>query len=82
MSPSWVVGFFFRPVLPRAKKRIRRFIAEGFETAEQGALVQLLGCDFIHGYFTGRPMPLDRLEVWLNEPAALASETFRASPTG
>ncbi len=57
-------------------------VAEGVETAEQDALVQLLGCDFIQGYFTGRPMPLDRLEVWLNEPAALASGTFRASPTG
>jgi EAL domain-containing protein (putative c-di-GMP-specific phosphodiesterase class I) len=42
-------------------------IAEGVETAEQAAVVQLLGCDFIQGYFTGRPMPLDQLEAWLAE---------------
>lgn len=41
-------------------------IAEGVETAEQAALVQLLGCDFIQGYFTGRPMAVDQLEAWLS----------------
>lgn len=41
-------------------------IAEGVETAEQSALVQLLGCDFIQGYFTGRPMSLVQLEAWIS----------------
>lgn len=41
-------------------------IAEGVETAEQAALVQLLGCDFIQGYFTGQPMRLDQLEAWIS----------------
>ncbi|MGZ8312465.1 MAG: putative bifunctional diguanylate cyclase/phosphodiesterase [Allosphingosinicella sp.] len=40
-------------------------IAEGVETAEQAAVVQLLGCDFIQGYFTGRPMSVDQLEQWI-----------------
>ena len=57
-------------------------IAEGVETAEQAALVQLLGCDFIQGYFTGRPMPLDRLEAWLNEAAAPVPSTLRSSVAG
>lgn len=57
-------------------------IAEGVETAEQAALVQLLGCDFIQGYFTGRPMPLDRLEAWLDDAAAPAPSTVRPSVAG
>jgi diguanylate cyclase (GGDEF)-like protein len=57
-------------------------IAEGVETSEQAALVQLLGCDFIQGYFTGRPMPLDQLEAWLREAAAPAPGTFRTSAAG
>lgn len=43
-------------------------IAEGVETAEQAAVVQLLGGDFIQGYFTGRPMPIDQLEAWIAAP--------------
>lgn len=42
-------------------------IAEGVETASQAALIQLLGCDYIQGYFTGRPMSLNALESWLAE---------------
>jgi EAL domain-containing protein (putative c-di-GMP-specific phosphodiesterase class I) len=40
-------------------------IAEGVETSEEAALVQLLGCDFIQGYFTGRPMSVDQLDSWI-----------------
>ena len=36
-------------------------IAEGVETARQASLIQLLGCDYIQGYFTGRPMELTAL---------------------
>ncbi|WP_294392596.1 bifunctional diguanylate cyclase/phosphodiesterase [uncultured Sphingomonas sp.] len=45
-------------------------IAEGVETAQQAAVVQLLGGDFIQGYFTGRPMPIDQLEAWMATKAA------------
>jgi EAL domain-containing protein (putative c-di-GMP-specific phosphodiesterase class I) len=41
-------------------------IGEGVESAEQAAIVQLLGCDFIQGYFTGRPMRVDELEAWID----------------
>lgn len=39
-------------------------IAEGVETAEQAGVAQLLGCDFIQGYLTGRPMSLEHFEAW------------------
>ncbi len=45
-------------------------IAEGVESSAQAALVQLLGCDFIQGYFTGRPLSIDALEEWLASAAA------------
>jgi diguanylate cyclase (GGDEF)-like protein len=63
-------------------------IAEGVETAEQAGAVQLLGCDFIQGYFTGRPMSLDQLEAWRSlrveaphsfEPASASQLGWRAS---
>jgi diguanylate cyclase (GGDEF)-like protein len=43
-------------------------IAEGVETANQASLVQLLGCDYIQGYFTGRPMALEAFEARRSEP--------------
>ncbi len=41
-----------------------KVIIEGVETAEQSAYVQLLGSDFIQGYFTGHPMPLRQFMEW------------------
>ncbi len=41
-----------------------KVIVEGVETAEQSAYVQLLGSDFIQGYFTGHPMPLRQFKEW------------------
>ena len=43
-------------------------VAEGVETANQAGLVQLLGCDYIQGYFTGRPMAFDAFEARRNQP--------------
>lgn len=54
-------------------------IAEGVETAEQAGLVQLLGCDFIQGYFTGRPMASDQLEEWLSIPSSSAEAQGRTA---
>jgi diguanylate cyclase (GGDEF)-like protein len=48
-------------------------IAEGVETSEQAAAVQLLGCDFIQGYFTGRPMSVDHLEAWLSQRSGMSA---------
>jgi EAL domain-containing protein (putative c-di-GMP-specific phosphodiesterase class I)/CheY-like chemotaxis protein len=40
-------------------------VAEGIETEDDWTLLRELGCDVAQGYFIGRPMPGDRLHVWL-----------------
>ncbi len=41
--------------------------AEGVENHETWITLSVLGCDQSQGYFMGRPMPIDILEVWLEE---------------
>ncbi len=45
-------------------------VAEGVETASQASVLQLLGCDFIQGYFTGRPASIEAIETRLRAAAA------------
>ena len=40
-------------------------VAEGMETQEQVELLTRYGCDFAQGYFFGRPMTLDQLQLSL-----------------
>ena len=44
-------------------------VAEGFETAEQLAVVRALGCDKGQGYLFSRPLGTDALMRWLSEDA-------------
>lgn len=37
-------------------------IAEGVETEEQSDLLKNLNCDYVQGYFYGKPMPADQFE--------------------
>jgi diguanylate cyclase (GGDEF)-like protein/PAS domain S-box-containing protein len=44
-----------------------RIVAEGVETAEHARVVRELGCDYLQGYFFGRPMSADDLKAVLLE---------------
>ncbi|MDH3221621.1 MAG: EAL domain-containing protein [Gammaproteobacteria bacterium] len=40
-------------------------IAEGVETAEQWEYLRTLGCDYVQGYYFGKPMPKSEFEDYL-----------------
>ncbi|MBT9613506.1 MAG: EAL domain-containing protein [Burkholderiales bacterium] len=41
--------------------------AEGVETQDAWNMLEILGCDCSQGYFMGRPMPVEKLEAWLQQ---------------
>ena len=42
----------------------REVIAEGAETADHCIILNMLGCSNIQGYYTGRPVPADKVINW------------------
>ena len=53
-----------RAIVDLARRRGRRVLAEGIETAEQRDLMRDLGVDLMQGFFFGRPAPepVDRID--------------------
>ncbi|MDD2924519.1 EAL domain-containing protein [Rhodoferax sp.] len=47
-----------------------KLVAEGVETAEQGQLLQLYGCEAAQGYHYSRPVPVAEFETLLDRVAA------------
>ena len=43
-------------------------VAEGVEDTVSYHQLARLGCDLAQGYYMGRPMPVEALEVWLATP--------------
>jgi EAL domain-containing protein (putative c-di-GMP-specific phosphodiesterase class I)/GGDEF domain-containing protein len=56
-------------------------VGEGVEDAETLALLSVMGCDVVQGYYVGRPMPLSELIVYLQAGKAqqLMSRPFAHS---
>ncbi len=54
-------------VISLAQAFRRQVIAEGVETAEQGAQLIRLGCDVAQGYGIARPMPGDAVLDWVRD---------------
>lgn len=48
-------------IIAMAHKLRLKVVAEGVETEEQKAFLKGNNCDFVQGYFFGRPLPLDSL---------------------
>ena len=42
-------------------------VAEGVEDATTLALLSIMGCDYVQGYFISRPVPLEELKIFLEE---------------
>ena len=46
-----------------------KVLAEGVETEEQFVFLRQLGCDWMQGFYAGRPMPPQKLvELWSDAP--------------
>ncbi|MWL75407.1 EAL domain-containing protein, partial [Escherichia coli] len=43
-------------------------VAEGVETVEQAKWLREHGVNFLQGYWISRPMPLDALLTWQEDP--------------
>ena len=54
-------------VVEMAKKLRMSVIVEGVETALQAEYLRKIGCDYIQGYYCGRPMPQDAYERLLDQ---------------
>jgi diguanylate cyclase (GGDEF)-like protein len=48
-----------------------RIVAEGVETEDHARVVSELGCDYLQGYFFGRPMSAEDLKILLVETGGL-----------
>lgn len=46
-----------------------KVIAEGVETRAAWDTLTILGCDSSQGFLMGKPIPADKLEIWLRESA-------------
>jgi diguanylate cyclase (GGDEF)-like protein len=57
-----------------------KVLAEGVETEEQLEFLRAEGCDYVQGYFIGKPMPAYEVNQWISE--FVAPEPVRkVSPT-
>ena len=59
-------------------------VAEGAETAQECALLQSLGCDYLQGWFVAKAMPTPDFVEWLkgNDPFVLHSPESDLGPQG
>lgn len=42
-----------------------KVVAEGIENQHQIEILDLMGCNYMQGYYLARPMPADKLQEWL-----------------
>jgi len=52
-------------IIGLAKSMDIKVVAEGVETVEQLEILKQLGCDYVQGYYTGRPLPAAEIQVLL-----------------
>ena len=65
INPDYLA--IFKGIIGLADAFKREVIAEGVETAAQGALLLELGCDLAQGYCLARPMPAQDLPAWVTQ---------------
>ncbi len=66
-----------RSIIQLAHSLELEVVAEGVETAEVLARLQSMGCDQAQGYYISPPLPLDKLQTWLESWRADTSQPTR-----
>lgn len=56
-----------RAIVHMGKSLGMKLVAEGIETEQQQAFLQMLGSDYGQGFYISKPLAFDELTVWLNE---------------
>ncbi len=64
-----------RSVVSLAHRLRAILVFEGIETAEQLSMAKAIGCDWVQGFFTGRPMPVSDLEHLLRGQGGISSSS-------
>lgn len=60
-----------RAIIQMGRSLNMQVVAEGVETADQVAILQLMNADYLQGFFLGVPMPMEKLQEFsMPEPAA------------
>ncbi len=54
-----------RAIVAMARALCMKVVAEGVETADQLSFLEDIGCDFVQGYLTGRPQPVEEATALL-----------------
>ncbi len=62
-----------RAIVAMARALCMEVVAEGVETAEQLTFLEDVGCDFVQGFLTGRPQPVEDATRLLAEQRARAA---------
>ena len=66
-----------RAIINMGRSLDMKIVAEGVETGEQAAILQLLNADYLQGFFLGVPMPAEKLASFNLSNAA--SDVFEAA---
>ena len=62
-----------------AKILSMRIVAEGIESAAQAAMLRKLGCQYGQGYYFSKPLPVERMGVFISENRAAAKKASEQS---
>ena len=54
-----------RAIIAMSKSLKLNIVAEGVEKAEQLAILKVLGCDMVQGYYFSPPLPMEEADAFI-----------------